>query len=117
MSASPRGRNSAHWPMYGGESARSFALNGLRRRLIANRSAHLLTMSVVAISSAEAAQPLVTDDAAVLAPKTCQLEAWARSAHDSREYWAQRAWNFTGNLELTIGSGASRPDVALPATL
>ena len=103
--------------MYGGESARSFALNSLRRRLIANRSAHLLTMSVVAISSAEAAQPLVTDDAAVLAPKTCQLEAWARSAHDGREYWAQPACNLTGNVELTIGAGRARPDVAEASTI
>ena len=37
------------------------------------------------------AQPLATDDAAVVAPKTCQLEAWSRMAQDGRDYWAQPA--------------------------
>jgi hypothetical protein len=124
--------------MYGGESARSSALNSvpvfsiarlacatveipliavLRGRLSANRSARLLTMFVAATSCAEAAQPLVTDDAAVLAPKTCQLEAWVRSAHDGDEYWALPACNLTDNLELTAGAGRARPDAAKPSTI
>jgi hypothetical protein len=60
----------------------------------------------------EAGQPLMTDDAAVVAPQTCQLEAWARSAHDGRLYGAQPACNFTGNLELTVGGARERPDDA-----
>jgi hypothetical protein len=59
----------------------------------------------------------VTDDAAVVAPKTCQLEAWARSARDGHEYWAQPACNFTGNLELTIGAGRAQPDAAEASTI
>jgi hypothetical protein len=65
---------------------------------------------IVAGSSAQAAQPLVTDDAAVVTPKTCQLEAWIHSTRDGREYWAQPACNFTGNLELSVGGAHARPD-------
>jgi hypothetical protein len=80
--------------------------------MIAVRSARpLVQLLILAASSAQAAQPLVTDDAAVVAPKTCQLEAWARSTHDGHEYWAQPACNFTGNLELAIGGARALPDV------
>ena len=65
---------------------------------------------IAAASSVQAGQPLVTDDAAVVAPKTCQLEAWDRLAHDGRQYWAQPACNFTGNLELSLGGARARPD-------
>ena len=65
---------------------------------------------LLAAASVEAGQPLVTDDAAVVAPKTCQLEAWTRSAHDGRVYGAQPACNMTGNLELTVGGARARPD-------
>ena len=79
--------------------------------MIGNRSAHLLTLMLfVTASSVEAAQPLVTDDAAVVAPKTCQLEAWVLSHHDGRDYVAQPACNFTGNLELSVGAGRARPN-------
>jgi hypothetical protein len=56
-----------------------------------------------------AGQPLVTDDAAVVAPHTCQLEAWAHSSSDGHEYWAQPACNFTGNLELAVGGARTYP--------
>ena len=81
------------------------------RTLIGKRSARLLaTLLLVTASSARAGQPLVTDDAAVLAPKTCQLEAWVLSANDGREYFAQPACNVSGNLELSIGAARVRPD-------
>ncbi len=57
-----------------------------------------------------AGQPLVTDEAAVVAPKTCQLEEWSLLAHAGREYWAQPACNFTGNVELSVGAALARPD-------
>jgi hypothetical protein len=86
--------------------------------MIGNRLAHLLTvMLFVTASSVEAAQPLVTDDAAVVAPKTCQLEAWTRSAHDGRDYWAQPACNFTGNLELAVGGARAKPDAGESSSL
>jgi hypothetical protein len=56
-----------------------------------------------------AGQPLITDDAAVVAPQTCQLEAWAHSTSGGHEYWAQPACNFTGNLELAIGGARTYP--------
>jgi len=70
----------------------------------------LLLLLVVAASSAHAAQPLATDDAAVVAPKSCQLEVWNRSAHGARTFWAQPARNFTGNLELSFGGARAQPD-------
>ena len=43
--------------------------------MMGNRWASLLTVMVFVLAApVEAAQPLVTDDAAVLAPKTCQLK-------------------------------------------
>jgi len=75
------------------------------------RSVYLLAeLWILLASSAEAAQPLFTDDAAVVAPKTCQLEAWARAAHDGHDYWAQPACNPTGNLELAVGVAHVRPE-------
>ena len=66
-------------------------------------------LMILAAPCARAAQPLVTDDAAVLAPNSCQLEVWARSSHDRREYWALPACNIAGNVELT--AGGARTDV------
>jgi hypothetical protein len=83
-----------------------------------NRSTHVLTSMLFLIASpVEAAQPLVTDDAAVVAPKTCQLEAWIRSARDGREYWAQPACNPTGNLELAVGGARANPDESATSSL
>jgi hypothetical protein len=64
----------------------------------------------MAASLAHGGQPLFTDDAAVVASKTCQVEAWGLSNHDSRDYVVQPACNFTGNLELSVGAARSRPD-------
>ena len=78
---------------------------------MAVRPLRLLASCVMAAApSAHAGQPLVTDDAAVVAPKTCQLETWAHRVHDAREYWAQPACNFTGNLELAVGGARTHPD-------
>jgi hypothetical protein len=71
----------------------------------------LLGLTILAAASAaDAAQPLVTDDAAVVAPRTCQVEAWVRSASDARDYAVQPACNPTGNLELAVGATRVRPD-------
>jgi hypothetical protein len=75
------------------------------------RSTCLIAVMLLATaSSVEAGQPLVTDDAAVVAAKTCQLEAWVLSADDGRAYFAQPACNFSGDLELSIGAARVRPD-------
>src|SRR6185369_1004753 len=86
--------------------------------MIGNRLASLLTVMVFVLAApVQAAQPLVTDDAAVVAPKTCQLEAWTRSAHDGRAYGAQPACNFTGNLELTVSGARAKPDDGEPSSI
>ena len=77
----------------------------MHRRLAA-LPAFALFMAAV---PARASQPLVTDDAALVPSNTCQLEAWFRPSNDSREYWAQPACNFTGNLELALGGATARP--------
>jgi hypothetical protein len=69
-----------------------------------------LLFTIIAATPARAGQPLVTDDASIVAPKTCQVEAWVHSSDDDHDYVAQPACNFTGNLELSIGLARSRPD-------
>lgn len=70
----------------------------------------IIALAVAAASHAlHAGQPLVTDDAAIVAPNTCQLEAWYHPTHDGHEYWVQPACNFTGNLELAVGVARSYP--------
>jgi len=59
---------------------------------------------------ARAGQPLVTDDAALVTPRTCQLEAWTLPSRDGTQYWMQPACNPTGNLELAVGLASNRPD-------
>jgi hypothetical protein len=78
----------------------------LRRRLT-----HIQRLGVVAAvltigffgPQAQAARPMVTDDACIVDAKACQLESRVKSNHGSAEYWAQPACNFTGNLEVTLG--------------
>jgi hypothetical protein len=53
---------------------------------------------------ADAARPMVTDDARIIDPGACQLETWRRFNRDSKEFWALPACNPTGNLEITLGS-------------
>jgi hypothetical protein len=53
--------------------------------------------------SAGAAAPMVTDDAAVIDPRTCQLEVWFEGARSGRTDWIVPACNVTGNLELSLG--------------
>jgi hypothetical protein len=77
-----------------------------RGRLAAIVAALAATCGPVAWAGA----PLVTDDAAVLEAKTCQLESWIEFARGARAYWAVPACNFTGNLELAVGGAGVNPD-------
>lgn len=54
--------------------------------------------------TAHAARPLVTDDARLVDDRACQLETWTQLSSSGNEYWALPACNFTGNLELTVGT-------------
>ena len=68
--------------------------------------ATIATCSLVAHAGA----PLVTDDAAIVDAKSCQLESWIELARGARAYWAVPACNFTGNLELAVGGAGVNPD-------
>jgi hypothetical protein len=54
-------------------------------------------------SAAQAARPMITDDARIVDPRACQLETWVRRNEASTEQWAIPACNPTGNLELAVG--------------
>lgn len=75
-----------------------------------------LLQSVIPLG-AEAGQPLVTDDAALVAPKTCQVEAWTIASRDATAYLMQPACNPTGNFELAVGVGTVRPDEGARSSL
>ena len=48
---------------------------------------------------------MVTDDASIVAPGDCQLEAWTQHTIGQNEYWAVPACNPYGNWELSAGAG------------
>ncbi len=53
---------------------------------------------------------MITDDARIVDPKSCQLESWAQSFRgNATEYWALPGCNPLGWFELTIG-GAHRSE-------
>ena len=66
--------------------------------------------AALAATTAYAGQPLVTDDAGIVAPKTCQLEGTLRFARDGALTAAQPACNFGGNLEWSAGGAHVAPD-------
>ena len=55
--------------------------------------------------AAEAARPMITDDARVVDPKACQVESWVKRNEGSTELWALPACNPFGGFELTFGGG------------
>jgi len=54
------------------------------------------------------ARPMVTDDARVVDPKSCQVESWAKFNKDSTEFWALPGCNVGQNLEITYGGAVTR---------
>lgn len=56
---------------------------------------------------ANAARPMVTDDARIVDEKSCQLESWTKIKSNSEEYWALPSCNFSGNLELALGGAVT----------
>lgn len=57
---------------------------------------------------AQAARPLVTDDARLTNAHHCQLESWMRSYQGGQELWALPACNLGENFEITLGGGSYR---------
>ena len=68
------------------------------------RFIYFLLLPLLVTAPVFAARPLVVDDARIVDPGACQLEAWRRFNRDSQETWALPACNPTGNLEFTLGS-------------
>jgi hypothetical protein len=76
----------------------------------------LLLAALLASGSAQAARPMVTDDARIVDSKACQVESWTKFNRDNTEYWVQPACNFTGNLELALGGARGKSDSGTQTT-
>jgi hypothetical protein len=63
----------------------------------------ILIVGFNTFSVAQAARPMMTDDARIVDPKACQLESWVRDSKRMTEYWAQPGCNVSENAEITIG--------------
>jgi hypothetical protein len=63
---------------------------------------------LVTLPAAQAARPLITDDARLTDPQACQLESWLHLHRERNELWALPACNPGGNFELTLGGAVSR---------
>ncbi|MEM5427916.1 hypothetical protein [Cupriavidus oxalaticus] len=69
-----------------------------------------VALLAAACRPALAARPLITDDARIVDPKSCQLESWMQVQSSGNEFWALPGCNPTGNLELTLGGSLQRVD-------
>ncbi|MDO8298054.1 MAG: hypothetical protein Q7T64_00030 [Lacisediminimonas sp.] len=63
----------------------------------------ILALLVWLHPTAFAARPMITDDARIVDPGSCQLESWVKRNQSGHEVWALPGCNVTGNLELTAG--------------
>ena len=68
--------------------------------------------ALFACASAQAARPMVVDDAAITSPGNCQVESWTQRTSGQTEYWAMPACNVAGTWELAAGLGRIDPDGA-----
>jgi hypothetical protein len=69
-----------------------------------------LVAAMSACASAQAARPMVVDDASITAPGHCQVESWTQRTPAQTEYWAVPACNVGGTWELAAGFGRIAPD-------
>ncbi|HWU85445.1 MAG TPA: hypothetical protein VN028_08915 [Rhodocyclaceae bacterium] len=74
------------------------------------RIALLAVVLLTVAAAANAARPMVTDDARIVDPHSCQLETWVKADRSSEAYWAVPACNIGGNFEFALG--AARTDDA-----
>ena len=72
--------------------------------LIFWRPAFLCAIFLINGAVAWAARPMVTDDANVVDPRSCQNESWVRFGHDSIERWTVPGCNFFGDTEISVGA-------------
>ena len=71
-----------------------------------NMGTRLLLLTLTSL--AQGGQPMITDDARIADPHTCQLEGWAVKTRNDTQYWVMPICNFTGNLELSMGMARTR---------
>lgn len=67
----------------------------------------LLAAAALLSTAVWAGRPLATDDATILDPNDCQVEAWHQHTGKLREWWAMPACR-VGSWELAAGKGQSR---------
>jgi hypothetical protein len=60
-------------------------------------------VTLFSMGSAFSARPMITDDARIIDPQSCQLESWTKASKNTEEYWALPACNPFGFFELTLG--------------
>lgn len=76
----------------------------------------LLAAGALLAGPAWAGRPLATDDAAILDPHDCQVEAWHQHTGSLREWWAMPACR-VGDWELAAGKGQGSASVLQAKTL
>jgi len=76
----------------------------------------LLAAGALLALPAWAGRPLATDDAAILDPHDCQVEAWHQHTGSLREWWAMPACR-VGDWELGAGKGQASASVLQAKTM
>jgi hypothetical protein len=74
------------------------------------RAALALAAATLVAAPADAAGPFGVDDATIVAPRACQLEAFTLQSRDDYAYVVQPACNPTGNLQIQLGGSRLRSD-------
>jgi hypothetical protein len=79
---------------------------------------HFILLAAGALLAAPvwAGRPLATDDASVLEPHDCQVEAWHQHTGNLREWWAMPACRVS-DWELAAGKGQGRASVVQAKTI
>lgn len=75
----------------------------LRQKLAYKALSSCILVMGLGTGQVDAARPMITDDARIIDPKSCQLESWVKSNRNSTELWALPACNPFGFFELTLG--------------
>jgi hypothetical protein len=65
-----------------------------------------LAIVLLAARPAFGGRPLVADDALILTPRECQVEAWSERHSGEAQYWVAPHCNPGGDWELVAGAGA-----------
>ena len=76
-----------------------------------HRSACVIGALMGACAVAHAARPMITDDANIVDPQSCQLESWVKTSQASLERWAVPGCNFAWDTEISVGGNAQNAKV------